>query len=280
MEVAVLDKIKRASPYIALTLISIPFFIMYTWLVMNSFSEYVSFGFIPKEFTLKNWKFLWSPIPWGLEETSVWFVLLNTIIYASGIAVLQVLVCTLAAYALSRIEFRGKTLILGLQMLLRAFPGVLLLIGTFFVLLRLRLLYTIPGVVLARMSMEIPYGVWIMKGFFDGVPWDIEWAALVDGCSRFKAWRKIMFPLVKPGLLAISIFAFLAGWEDFIFAYILLPGETKVLSVLLQGLMATEVIDYGLLAAIALFYMTPAMIFFLIAQRALARVTVAGGIKG
>ncbi|NIN69129.1 MAG: ABC transporter permease subunit [Anaerolineae bacterium] len=161
-------------------------------------------------------------------------------------------------------------------MLLRAFPGVLLLIGTFFVLMYMRLLYTIPGVVLARMSMEIPYGVWIMKGFFDGVPWDIEWAALVDGCTRIRAWREIMFPLVKPGLLAVSIFAFLAGWEDFVFAYILLPGETKVLSVLLQGLMATEVIDYGLLAAMSLFYMTPALLFFLVAQRALARVTIAG----
>ncbi|MBL7183648.1 MAG: carbohydrate ABC transporter permease, partial [Anaerolineae bacterium] len=215
-------------------------------------------------------------IPWGLERTSVWTVLLNTIVYAGGVAVLQMLVCTLAAYALARIEFRGKTLILGLQMLLRAFPGVLLLIGTFFVLLRLRLLYTIPGVILARMSMEIPYGVWIMKGFFDGVPWDIEWAALVDGCSRIQAWRKILFPLVIPGLLAISLFAFLAGWEDFVFAYILLPGETKVMSVLLQGLMATEVMDYGLLAAMSLFYMLPAMIFFLVAQRALARVTIAG----
>lgn len=270
------EKLKNASPYLVLIIGSIPFFIMYTWLIMNSFSKYVSFGLIPKEFTLENWSFLWSPIPWGLERTSVWTVLLNTLLYAGGVAVLQVLVCTLAAYALSRIEFRGKTLILGLQMLLRAFPGVLLLIGTFFVLLRLRLLYTIPGVILARMSMEIPYGVWIMKGFFDGVPWDIEWAALVDGCSRIQAWRKIMFPLVIPGLLAISIFAFLAGWEDFVFAYILLPGETKVMSVLLQGLMATEVMDYGLLAAISLFYMLPAMLFFLVAQRALARVTIAG----
>ncbi|MFQ5873382.1 MAG: carbohydrate ABC transporter permease [Dehalococcoidia bacterium] len=270
------EKLKNASPYLILTIGSIPFFIMYAWLIMNSFSRYVSFGLIPKEFTLENWSFLWSAIPWGLERTSIWTVLLNTIVYAGGVAVLQVLVCTLAAYALSRIEFRGKTLILGLQMLLRAFPGVLLLIGTFFVLLRLRLLYTIPGVILARMSMEIPYGVWIMKGFFDGVPWDIEWAALVDGCSRIQAWRRILFPLVIPGLLAISIFAFLAGWEDFVFAYILLPGETKVMSVLLQGLMATEVMDYGLLAAISLFYMLPAMIFFLIAQRALARVTIAG----
>jgi len=274
-----LNQLKKASPYIGLTAISIPFFIMYLWLVVNSFSKYVSFGFIPKEITLENWRFLWAPIPWGLEETSIWVVLFNTILYAGGVAVLQLLVCTLAAYAVSRMEFRGKTLILGLQMLLRAFPGVLLLIGTFFVLLRLRLLYTMPGVVLARMSMEIPYGVWIMKGFFDGVPWDIEWAALVDGCTRLRAWREIMFPLVRPGLLAIAIFAFLAGWEDFIFAYILLPGETKVLSVLLQGLMATEVVDYGLLAAVALFYMTPALIFFLMAQTALARVTIAGGVR-
>jgi inositol-phosphate transport system permease protein len=269
-------KLKSASLYIVLTVASIPFFILYAWLIINSFSKYVSFGFIPEELTLENWSFLWAPIPWGLEETTIWVVLLNTISYAGGVAVLEMLVCTLAAYALSRMEFRGKTFMLGLQMLLRAFPGVLLLIGTFFVLMYMRLLYTIPGVVLARMSMEIPYGVWIMKGFFDGVPWDIEWAALVDGCTRIKAWREIMFPLVKPGLLAVSIFAFLAGWEDFVFAYILLPGETKVLSVLLQGLMATEVMDYGLLAAMSLFYMMPALLFFLVAQRALARVTIAG----
>ncbi|MBI4758093.1 MAG: carbohydrate ABC transporter permease [Chloroflexi bacterium] len=269
-------KLKSASPYIVMALVSVPFLFLYAWLIMNSFSKHVSFGLIPEELTLENWRFLWSPIPWGLGRTSIWTVLLNTILYASGVAVLQALVCTLAAYALSRMEFRGRTLILGLQMLLRAFPGVLLLIGTFFVLLHLRLLYTIPGVVLARMSMEIPYGVWIMKGFFDGVPWDIEWAALVDGCSRFQAWRKILFPLVIPGLLAIGLFAFLAGWEDFIFAYILLPGQTQVLSVLIQGLIATEVMDYGLLAAMSLFYVTPAMIFFLIAQRALAKVTIAG----
>ncbi|MBM3134525.1 MAG: carbohydrate ABC transporter permease [Chloroflexi bacterium] len=269
-------KLKSASPYVLMTLASLPFLFLYAWLIMNSFSKQVSFGLIPEELTLKNWRFLWSPIPWGLARTSIWTVLLNTILYASGVAVLQALVCTLAAYALSRMEFRGKTLILGLQMLLRAFPGVLLLIGTFFVLLHLRLLYTIPGVVLARMSMEIPYGVWIMKGFFDGVPWDIEWAALVDGCSRFQAWRKILFPLVIPGLLAIGLFAFLAGWEDFIFAYILLPGQTQVLSVLIQGLIATEVMDYGLLAAMSLFYVAPAMIFFLLAQRALTKVTIAG----
>ena len=269
-------RLRYATPYLFMTVISIPFFIMYAWLIVNSFSRRVSFGLIPEEFSFENWSFLWSSIPWGLERTSIWKVLLNTVLYAGGVAVLQVLVCTLAAYAVSRMEFRGKGLVLALQMLLRAFPGVLLLIGTFFVLFYLRLLYTIPGVVLARMSMEIPYGVWIMKGFFDGVPWHIEWAALVDGCTRLQAWRKIMFPLVMPGLLAVSLFAFLAGWEDFIFAYILLPGQTQVFSVLIQGLIATEVIDYGLLAAISLFYMLPALLFFLLAQRALTRVTVAG----
>ncbi len=268
-------KLLSALPYIVLGVSSLPFFIMYSWLLMNSFSERVSFGFIPKGLTLENWSFLWAPIEWGLERTTIWRFLLNTILYAGGIAILQLVVCTLAAYAISRMEFRGKTLVLGLQLLLRAFPGVLLLIGTFFVLLYLRLLYTIPGVVLARMAMEIPFGVWVMKGFFDGVPWSVEWAALVDGCSRFGAWRQVVFPLVKPGLLAVSLFGFLAGWEDFIFAYILLPGETKVLSVLIQGLVATEVIDYGYLAAMSLFYMLPALIFFLLAQRALTRVAIA-----
>lgn len=270
-----MGKLKRFLPYIVMSISIIPFVILYAWLIMNSFSERVSFGIIPDGLTLQNWRFLWAPISWGLGRTSIWTVLANTVFYAGGVAVLQLLVCTLAAFAVSRMEFRGKSMVLGAQLLLRAFPGVLLLIGTFFVLLRLRLIYTIPGVILARMSMEIPYGVWIMKGFFDAVPWDIEWAALVDGCSRFRAWRKILFPLVTPGLLAVGLFAFLAGWEDFVFAYILLPGQTQVMSVLIQGILATEVMDYGLMAAMSLFYMAPALILYLVAQKALNRVALA-----
>lgn len=265
----------RIFSYIFMTIISIPLFIMFLWLIVTSFSKGMNFGLIPGDFTIEKWAFLWSPIPWGLARTWIWQVLANTLLYAGGVAVLQLSVSTLAAYAISRMMFRWKGLILGSQLMLRAFPGALLLIGTFMVLFRIGLLYTVPGLILARMAMEIPYGVWIMKGFFDNVPKDVEEAAQLDGCTLFQAWYKIMIPLVMPGLLAVALFAFLAGWEDFVFAFILLPGQTQVLSVLIQGLIATEVVDYGLLAAMSMFYMLPALILFLIAQRSLTRVSIA-----
>lgn len=265
----------RIFSYIFMTIISIPLFILFLWLIVTSFSKGMNFGLIPGDLTIEKWAFLWSPIPWGLARTWIWQVLVNTLLYAGGVAVLQLSVSTLAAYAISRMMFRWKGLILGSQLMLRAFPGALLLIGTFMVLFRIGLLYTVPGLILARMAMEIPYGVWIMKGFFDNVPKDVEEAAQLDGCTLFQAWYKIMIPLVMPGLLAVALFAFLAGWEDFVFAFILLPGQTQVLSVLIQGLIATEVVDYGLLAAMSMFYMLPALILFLIAQRSLARVSIA-----
>jgi inositol-phosphate transport system permease protein len=258
-----------------MTIISIPLFIMFFWLIVTSFSKGITFGLIPSDFTIEKWAFLWSPIPWGLARTWIWQVLVNTLLYAGGVAVLQLFVSTLAAYAISRMMFRWKGLILGSQLMLRAFPGALLLIGTFMVLFRLGLLYTVPGLILARMAMEIPYGVWIMKGFFDNVPKDVEEAAMLDGCNLFQVWYKIMIPLVMPGILAVALFAFLAGWEDFVFAFILLPGQTQVLSVLIQGLIATEVVDLGLLAAMSMFYMLPALILFLFAQQALNRVSIA-----
>jgi inositol-phosphate transport system permease protein len=182
---------------------------------------------------------------------------------------------TLAGYALSRISFRGRTAILIIKLIGRAVPAVGMLIGAFFVLFYIGLLYTIPGVVLLRTSIGLPLTIWIMKGFFDSIPWDIEQSALIDGCTRFGVWRKVLFPLVTPGIAAIALLSFSEAWEDFIYVYILLPkGQANVLSVLIQGLIATEVIDYPLLAAMSLFYSLPPIIFFILCQKFLVKVTI------
>ncbi len=115
------------------------------------------------------------------------------------------------------------------------------------------------------------------KGFFDTVPWDIERSAMIDGCTRFQVWYKIFLPLIKPGIGALFIWGFLFAWHDFIYVYTLLPGTVPLLSTLVQGLLATEVVDYGVIAAISLFYMLPPLFLFVFLQKALMKAPIMGG---
>jgi len=272
--------LKRAFPYLVLAIISVPFLTMYTAFFVQSISEKISLGIIPEKIGLSNFSFLWQPIPWGLKETSIWTVLFNTNLFALASGGIVTVVCLLAGYALSRIAFRGKSFFLSLQLMLHAFPGPILLIAVFLFLLYLKLLYKIPGVALARASLEIPLGIWIIKGFFDAIPLDIERAAVVDGCSRLQVWYRIFLPLIKPGIAAVFIWGFLYAWHDFIYVYTLLPGKIRLMSTLIQGLIATEVMDYGLLAALSLFYMLPPLFLFVVLQKALLKVPVLGGKGG
>ena len=263
--------------YILLSLSAIPFLIMYIAFFAQAFSKGISLGIIPQKLSFSNFSFLWSTIPWGLEKTRIWGIFLNTFLFASISGLTVTVVCTLTGYALSRIEFRGKAFFLSMQLILHAVSGQILLIAIFFLLLYTKLLYKIPGVALARASLEIPLGVWMAKGFFDIVPWDIERSAMIDGCTRFQVWYKIFLPLIKPGIGALFIWGFLFAWHDFIYVYTLLPGTVPLLSTLVQGLLATEVVDYGVIAAISLFYMLPPLFLFVFLQKALMKAPIMGG---
>lgn len=263
--------------YIILSLIAIPFLIMYIAFFAQAFSKGISLGIIPQKLSFSNFSFLWSTIPWGLGKTRIWGIFLNTLLFASISGLAVTVVCTLTGYALSRIEFRGKAFFLSMQLILHAVSGQILLIAIFFLLFYTKLLYKIPGVALARASLEIPLGVWMAKGFFDTIPWDIERSAMIDGCTRFQVWYKIFLPLIKPGIGALFIWGFLFAWHDFIYVYTLLPGTVPLLSTLVQGLLATEVVDYGIIAAISLFYMLPPLFLFIFLQKALMKAPIMGG---
>jgi len=263
--------------YVVLSLIAIPFLVMYISFFMQAFSKGISLGVIPQKLSFSNFSFLWSTIPWGLGKTRIWSIFFNTLLFASISGLAVTVVCTLTGYALSRIEFRGKSFFLSMQLILHAVSGQILLIAIFFLLFYTKLLYKIPGVALARASLEIPLGVWMAKGFFDTVPWDIERSAMIDGCTRFQVWYKIFLPLIKPGIGALFIWGFLFAWHDFIYVYTLLPGTVPLLSTLVQGLLATEVVDYGVIAAISLFYMLPPLFLFVFLQKALMKAPIMGG---
>jgi len=140
---------------------------------------------------------------------------------------------------------------------------------------------TLSGVILVKISLELPFGIWIMKGFYDTVPWEIEMAGIQDGASRFQVWTKLVLPNVKPAIMALGIFSFLAGWSEFILPLVLAPdNKVQVLSVYLAALIADDNnFDMALFKSVGVFYVVPVIILFVFFQNKLMNI-YSGGNKG
>lgn len=270
-------RLKNVVPYVLLLLLSSPLLVGYAWLLIATFSRRTH-GLTPDGLTLQNWRFLWSFDNW---RNSVWGVTFNTLLLAISLSIVVVVLSALAGYALSRLDFTGRRSFMSLTLILHAFPSVTLLIAIYFVLRTLGLYNTLRGIILVKVALELPLGIWLMKGFFDGVPWDIERAAMVDGASRFRMWWEIVLPLIRPGIAALAIFSFISGWNEFLIPYTFtLDRQQATLAVYLNQLVGdTRLVDYGLVATIGLFQLLPVLLFFLFTQRYLLSI-YAGGVKG
>lgn len=268
---------RNALPYLVLLVLTSPLLLGYGWLVIATFSRR-TYGLAPESWTLDNWQFLWN---FGSWRESIWGVTLNTLVLALGLTIVVVALSALAGYALSRLDFLGRRGFMSVTLILHAFPSVTLLIAIYFVLRALQLYNTIQGVILVKVALELPLGMWLMKGFFDNVPWDIERAAMVDGASRMRIWWQIMLPLIRPGIAALAIFSFISGWNEFLIPYtFILNRQRATLAVYLQQLVGdSRFVDYGQVAAVGLFQLLPVLIFFLFTQRYLLSI-YAGGVKG
>ncbi len=277
-----IDYLKMSVPYIILTIVTAPIVLMYAMLFIASCSRTV-YGLIPDQITLENWRFVITgyispPGTSGLAKyPNVYLVTLNTFLLAITVAALEMTISSLAAYALSRYSFRGRSAFLSLTLVLHSFPSITLLIAIFYILKVLGLFDTLWGVILVKVSLDLPLGIWIMKGFFDGIPWDVEMSALVDGCTRLQAWWKVIMPNVKGGLASVMIFSFLSGWSEYIYILTFIVSEEKwTLSRLVAAMIGEwRFVDYGQLAAMGVFYMIPVVLFFLFAQKYLLRITIA-----
>ncbi|NJE05032.1 carbohydrate ABC transporter permease [Thermococcus sp. M36] len=281
---------KRYSRLIilALLLASLPLIIAFSLLVLSSFSTQMVTDLNPSsfQFTLENWINLFQGkiATTGGIRVNIWRITLNTLIVALGVSGVVTGISTLAGYSLSRIDFKGRKTLMVLLLVLHAFPGVALIVGVY-LLYRLTFpastdfvgLYSFVYVILARAALEIPMSIWLMKGFFDTIPWEFEWSGIIDGASRITVWRKIMLPLIKPGILAVALFAFLAGWQDIIYVRTFLVYPT--LATFIEANIEAEYSHMPLIAATGTFYLLPTIIFFITAQQLLLQ-GYSGGIKG
>jgi inositol-phosphate transport system permease protein len=239
---------------------------------------------------LNNWRFLWNPdvadalkgaSGVGTKFPSVWTAFFNSLAIAGAQMALVVVVSTLAGYYISRFAFSGRPLFLQGLLVLHAFPAMTLIIPIFLMMYWVGLQDTLAGVVLVITALELPFAIFVMKGFFDAVPWEIEMSAMTDGASRRQAFLHVVLPQVKVGMLAIAIFAFLRGWEEYVFVRTLLVAKENWTMSLYLFWTITDVmgVDYALVSAVGVFYVLPSVVLYTFTQKYLTQMTI-GGIKG
>jgi len=261
-----------------LGLLSVPLVVMYVYLFVDTVTNTPPGSLVPDEVTLEHWYFLWSDIR---GRPSIWLVTFNTLVFASVTTIIVLAVSATAGYALSRLNVPFRSHLLAGVMVLHAFPTVTLLIAIFLILQMLGLYNTLAGVILVKTALELPFGIWIMKGFYDTVPWEIEMAGIQDGASRARVWWSLVVPQIKPALLALGLFSFLAGWSEYILPQVLAPeNKVQVLSVYLAGLIADDNnFDMNMFKSVGVFYVIPVLVIFAFFQNRLMSI-YGGGTKG
>jgi|ERR1700678_447932 multiple sugar transport system permease protein len=207
--------------------------------------------------------------------------LANSALITVGTVVLSLLVSVPAGYALSRMGARGATTAGLLMLLTRVIPGTLLLIPFFVMFSALHLLNTIQGLVLADTSIIVPFAAWLLKGFFDSVPRDLENAAMVDGCSQWTAFRKVVVPLARPGIGATAIYAVILGWSDYLFSKTLLLNPTHwTITVGAASLISDLTVNWSGLMAMGVISVVPMIIAFVVLEPFLVSGMAAGSVVG
>lgn len=226
------------------------------------------FSFTP---TVKHYIALFSDNNFGTY-------LLNSIGAAGGSALISVVFGALCAYALSRTEFRGKKDLFFWIISTRMAPVVAVMVPLYAIFRGLGLVGTLPGLILAYTTFNLPFAIWILKGFFDNVPYAIEEAAMCDGCTRFQAFRAIL-PLVAPGIGAFLVLCILFAWNDFLFASIIGSGGAKTLPVATKELVQPQNIQWGSIMAAGVVTTVPMMFLGLLIRRYLVTGLTMGAVR-
>lgn len=218
----------------------------------------------------------------AFEETQLWSALRNSLVVAVATAIITTLIALPASYALARFKSRLRNVTIGWILVSQVFPFILIVIPVFIVLRNLGLINTLVGLVLVYVVWALPFTLWMLQGYVAAIPRDLEEAASTDGASRFVILRAIIFPLLMPGLVATSMFAFISAWNEFFFALVIIqdPALQTAPLLLARYVGAEGSVNLGPLAATALVTTLPSLIVFGIIQRKLVSGMLSGSVKG
>jgi N,N'-diacetylchitobiose transport system permease protein len=263
----------------ALGVVAVAVFPVY-WMVTTSFLRGVDISapqptFTPFGGTLDNYRKVFDRGTFPRALTTSLTVTLATV-------ALALLLAVLAAFAVSRFRFRGRKSLVAAVLVVQMVPPEAMVISLFKVLDGWQLVNTVVGLTLVYLVFVLPFTIWTLRGFVGGVPVELEEAAMVDGCTRLGAFRRITFPLIAPGLVATGVFAFIQAWNEFVFALVIMNRpEQQTLPVWLQAFNeGAKGTDWGGVMAGSTLMAIPVVVFFLLVQSRMSAGLTAGAVKG
>lgn len=253
------------------------------WVIKMALDPSQSFSMglspIPETVSLNNFR---NVI--GTTDSQGWLFgrqLFNSVVVSGFTAFLGLLFSTTAAYGLSRWQFPGKDRTISAFLITQMFPGVVMLIPLYILLDKLSLLDSLAGLALVYSTTSVPFSVWMLKGYFDTIPQDLEEAAALDGCSRLQTFFWVILPLARPALAVVALFSFMTAWNEFILAATLMGDQRSyTLPVVLQRYVDNYGTEWGNFAAGSILVSIPVMVLFFALQKHFVEGLTAGSVKG
>lgn len=253
----------------------------FCWMISVSFKPasevYAPPTLFPKAPTLDGYRNMLATT--GAFSFTTW--LKNSVIASLCTTLFSLIIATLGAYGLARFRFRGRNALAYLILTTQVIPGALIIVPLYIIMSNLNLLDNMIGLILAYTTFTVPFCTWMMKGYFDSISLTIDEAAMVDGANRFQVFTRIVLPLSLPGLAATTIFAFISGWNEYVFASILLRSyENWTLPIGIASFQGQYDTNWGTLMAGAVMITVPVVVIFWLLQKHLVAGMTAGAVKG
>lgn len=238
-----------------------------------------TFGnFFPKHISWDNYKLILNGGASDLFMPALW----HSIVVSLLATVISVVLATFCAYAIARLDFPGKKLILTMALAVSFFPVIAMVTPLFNMWRQIGLFDTIPGLVIPYLALTLPLAIWTLTAFFQQIPWEMEQAAQVDGATSWQAFRKVVAPLAGPGVFTTAIITFFTAWNDFVFAISLTSGNARTVPAALSFFTGASQFTQptGAIAAAAVIVTIPVIILVLIFQRRIVSGLTSGAVKG
>lgn len=269
----------RTVGHVATIALLVSMLLPFVWMLLMSFKEPVEAlasppTFLPQNPTLDNYRDV-------MATRSIGRFFANTLITATASTFLAVLIGSAAAYSLARVKFPlGINNILAIWILItRMYPAIATALPYFILIRDFGLLDTRWALIITYTSFNLPFVVWLMLGFFESIPLDLEKAAIIDGCTMWQRFYRIVMPLSGPGLVATAILSFLLAWNEFLFAVILTSVDAKTVPVVMSGFITDRGLEWGSMSALGTLLVLPVILLAWLAQGYLVRGLTLGAVK-
>jgi multiple sugar transport system permease protein len=270
----VVKGIRKVAFYLLLLILFFPFFFVFAWMIEGAFKTQVQNTAIPPLFvfkpTLKNFGTVFNRNP-------MWDFLRNSTFVGAGSTVLALIFGLPAAYTIAR--YKQERLAIAI-LVARIMPGISYLVPWFIMFSKLKLIGTYYALILSHLLITLPMTIWLMIGFFEDIPHELDEAALIDGCNYWQAFMRISLPLTKPGIAASAILSFIFSWNNFLFSLVLANQATRPLPVAVFSFISYTQIDWGGLNAAATVVTLPVLLMILFVQKHMVRGLTLGSVKG